>query len=691
MTAFVSGLVGLLLLQLLLLSSPLTLAQPFDLTQVSILSLTSDGSCTDTYPTVSNCLLPSTLSLTLSSPIPSTASLYLLLDSGDQDADGSLSISATNRSLATATVRMTGYALAMMGRSLSLYLYDQTSGNRSIPLVGGISLVTFPMPTLTSISGCQGSGQATFLCTPGLDVWTFGGSGFLFFRAVQNYQLSIGSSSGWVYPSSTNPGLVVVNDSYAWMAINGSYQAVLQPIHLTGQLFPLTFNLPYYSSLQRRNIQLPIPSSVSVSFGPMPPPVIRSFSVQSAFFDGAASCSPRSFVAPFDGTEAFTGCPPGVTLLWISGDFMWFDTLALTRADSAVSWPCVTPTSTLSVSNTLCYLPMIEGDKPGQAWDFTLSTPSGSLTFPGLISFNSAPSIGGMRLCRPVGGTSIFSSYCLPGQVLTVVGSGFPTPFDADTAVVIGGPATQSTVMCAPVVQVDLNSLTCTLPSLNASLASALYGQYNSVRVRFPSSGLTTNSISGFTLSYPNSPVLTAVSGCSASNGTLALTGCRPGDVVTITGRLLNSSSLANTYIAWFDSVGGGYIYCTPLAATDSSLQCRLPYLTQDTSSIQEGQLLTFLLEATAQPDTGRIFGSQPFQMTFTWQPPPTPKQTAASNTTAVVAGVLVPLLVLALCVLALLWYRRARKPPSPRSSDAGGDMQQSGGWSHHFGAVELE
>ena len=315
---------------LLLLLSPFIAAQ--DLTQISIVSVTSDGSCTDTFPTVTNCRLPSTLTLSLSAPITPRSSLYLILDSGDQDADGSLSINSTFPTQAKATIRLTGFAASMMGRALSLYIYDQTSGNKSQPLVGGASLTTFPSPTLSTISGCEGSGSSTLNCIPDVNVWTFTGSGLLLFNALDNYQLQIGTSSGWVYPD-TAKGLVVVNDSYAWMRINTSSSAVLAPLHFTGQLFPFSFNLPYRSTLQNRIIPYVVPSQVSVSFGSMPPPSIRSIFSQSAFFDNQPGCSPFSFSTPFT-NAAFTSCLPGVSLLWITGDFLWADTITLSRADS---------------------------------------------------------------------------------------------------------------------------------------------------------------------------------------------------------------------------------------------------------------------------------------------------------------------------------------------------------------------
>ena len=686
---------ALLLLHLLCFS--LSLAQPFDLRAISLLSITSDGSCTDTFPTVTNCRLPSTLSLTLSHPIPSTlsSSLFLILDSGDVDADGLLSLNASNPTQATATIRITGYALSTLSTSLSVYIYDQRSGNQSQTLIGGVSLAPFAVPTLATISGCQGSGLVTSLCIPDRDQWAFTGSGFTFFSALANYQLQIGTAGGWLYPSATTPGLVAVNDSYATLSVNTSYTAVLQPLHFTGQVFPLTFSLPYYSTLQSRVIRFVMQSAVSVSFGAMPPPSVQSISAQSSSFEAQSGCSPLGFSAPFDGRQAFTGCRAGLDMLWIRGQALWADTVTLSRPGNATSWPCTLASYSLSASYAFYYLPLILGDQPGQAWDLTLSTPAGSVSFPGLIAYTSAPYIGATVACRPVGDTSFLSPYCLPGQVLTMLGSGFPTPFDPSTAVVIGnGRATAPvTVQCAPVTQLDLNTLTCTLPILNGSTADAVYGQYNSMELSFPTYKLSTPTLRAYILSFPDSPVLSSVEGCTSSNGSLTLSGCRPGDVVSFTGRYLNTSSFANTYISHFDEDFRNYVYCNPLSATDTSMQCRLPYVTQETSSIQEGDLLTWSMRTTRPPLTGTGFANQPFQMTFTWQPPPTPGQsTASSNVAAIAAGVLVPVLVLALAVAVYLWYRRTHKAPSPRNAEGGSEESfRSGGWSQHFGSVEMK
>jgi hypothetical protein len=199
----------------------------------------------------------------------------------------------------------------------------------------------------------------------------------------------------------------------------------------------------------------------------------------------------------------------------------------------------------------------------------------------------------------------------------------------------------------------------------------------------------------GYVLSYPNSPVLSSVAGCTSSNGSMVLIGCRPGDVIIITGQLLNSSALANIYISWLDRYNLHFLFCNPLAATDTTMQCQLPYVTEETTSIQEGQLLTWSLTATAPPATGSIFGSQPFQMTFTWQPRGSPGQSAGDQSTAVIAvAVLVPVLVIALAVAAWLWYRRAHKLPNPHNAKegvAGDEPYRSGGWSNRFGTVEME
>ena len=250
---------------------------------------------------------------------------------------------------------------------------------------------------------------------------------------------------------------------------------------------------------------------------------------------------------------------------------------------------------------------------------------------------------------------------------------------------------------CQPVIQVGLNTLTCALPALNDSLAAALYGQYNSLQATFPSYGLSTNTLHAYVYSFPSSPVLSSVSGCTSSNDSLTLIGCRPGDVLTITGEQLNSTAPSTTYINWYDTDYGYFLYCTVLSATYSTLQCQLPFTTPDLSSIQGGQLLTWSLEASAPPSTGRIFGSQPFQMTFTWQSASAQGQTttsSSSNTAAIIAGVMVPVFVIALLVVGWLWYRRAHKPPSPRNEEergSGGFSPSGGGWSHSFGSIEMK
>ena len=347
-----------------------------------------------------------------------------------------------------------------------------------------------------------------------------------------------------------------------------------------------------------------------------------------------------------------------------------------------------------------CYLPVIPDDVPGQAWDLTLATPTGSVVIPSVISYTSAPAISAAVQCRDVGDGTPFSLNCPPGSTLTLQGSNFPLDPLVSVAITTSLAPTQwASALCGQATVVNSRTITCAVPSLNATLAPLLYGDQNSIRAFFPSTSQQTNPMLAQVMAYPDSPVITSVSGCQSSNGPLTLLGCSPGSVLTLSGANLAMTPLSSISIEFDDPWYYFNEVCIPLSASNSSVQCQLPLITTDSSSIEEGQLLTFTY--TAAVTTRSSYRANPFQLVFTWtSPTSSSSSSSSSNSAAIIAAVLVPVLVIAAAVLAWLYYRRVaaqkrggldgRSEGSGRLSVGSGSSSQMTQWSGRERAERL-
>ena len=669
---------------------------------LSILSITSNGSCVDVYPVVTRCTLPATLTVSLSGPIVVPQyRFFLILDSGDSDSAAALisNPSDPTNSSVRATVLLDGYALSQMGRPVSVYLYDTQTANRSVALSGGVSVAPVPVPSLASISGCQGGGAATSGCVPTVDTLAFTGSGFLTFNMLSDVELVVGTSSGYLYADRSGSGVQVVNDSYITLSLDTAYELVVQAVHYSGASLPIKFNLRYYSYVQRRLLPF-YTNALSISFAPLPPPIVTTILAPKAISPGnEGGCSPEVLVAPFSGS-GFMGCLGGLNYLFFSGHYLYLTSVTLSRADTATTWPCAVPYfSGYAATLSVCYLPWIPTDVPGQAWDVQLTTPAGSQLISRLVSFVTTPALTGLGRCT-ASAESLrenlpwLSPLCAPGAVLTLRGSSFVS--DPAVTVLLGIPSTTAAVVCPQATRVSSTIITCVVPALNATFAAAMYGRPNSVQVRFPSANSSTNTLQGGIVAYPDSPVLTAISGCSASNGSLGLSECRPGDLLTVTGTNLNVSWPGDVSIYWFDSTVNGYIYCTPLpGGSATAVSCQLPFITPDTSSVQEGQWLIFGWHAAVRA-TGGIYVGNTFAISWTWTAAPSgSSSSSAGNAAAIVASVLVPVLVLAAAVVAWAVWKRMAAHKNQGGAGMGSEVdmshssasQWSGGWSRHSDA----
>ena len=640
-------------------------AQSLDYTQLSIVSITSSGSCQDVYPAAWNCTLPSTLSITLTTPPSSLPSaLYFIIDGSDSETY-TYALRAVNSTTYVGTVSIGGYALGLMGRPLAVSVFDYVTGNRSQAFVG-LSFALRAPPVFASIGGCQGSGAVTTNCLPDAQNLTFTGSGLSIFSGLSSYLLQIGAASVAMGPSVIlKSGLQVVNDSYAVLPLSLIYASILTPSQYGGAVYPISFNLQWRQLSKSATVNF-LTNALSVSFAPLQHP-------QATFFS-SNDCQVLSTSPP-----ALTNCLPGFNagVIALVGHYLISPTVTLS-APGLGTWPSG-PITSSTASRLYFVLPVIPVDTTGQAWDVTVSTAAGSVTFPGLVTFSSAPFISAIANCRDAGIANVPN--CAPGTTVSLTGDHFPV--DPLMRVVVTSTSTMMAavnVSCLQPTLVNANLITCVVPTLNSTLAQVFYGASTTLRVVFPSTGQTSNAYMSWLMAWPNSPLLTRVSGCEANNGSLALVRCRGGDVVTVQGSDISfysaTNTLPNTIIglnAVPNSANRGVGTCTVLPGGNSTFaQCRLPYVDATDSLAQEGVVYDVQWYGSSAGYAGILFGNF-FTVSFTFDPRASPTPEAASsssNAMAIVVGVAVPVVVVVVGVVVWLAWRRRRciKSSSPRS-----------------------
>ena len=671
-----------LLLLALLSSSPFSSAQPLapfpriDFTQLTVASITSNGTCTDVFPTVYNCTLPTRLSIRLGGNVPlnlSATYLIFVFTAGSLDFSDWAYNSIADPSTFVLPLQLMGYSAQYFDAPIIVTALDYESNNQSQGLP--ISVAYIPPPIFASISGCQGSGTSTLLCVPDSDVVQLQGSGLSIFSRLQSWQFILGNSS-----AAYTTGMQVVSDSLLQLPLNTSFQYLLQPLHFTGVQMQLSFNFRSYSYVQRTYLNYRVDSGLSLSFTLLPPIVLLE--VSTTRFDSGACVRVANTSAS---TYQFDNCVPEQNQLFLRGYYLFDATAALTAAGKGV-YPCTSLFAQSSGNFVYLQLPLIPDDEPGLAWDVIISTASGNVTLPAAIRFTTLPTITSMVPCilySPDPSVQYYTA-CTPTSVLTIRGVNFP----AGTASVQLttnqiSTAGRNVSLLQPTV-VDAHTVTATIPVMDTADARAFYGTYSTVSVTFASIGQLLGP-SAYIVNPPDAPVVTAVSGCEVSNGTRAMARCRAGDVLTITGSNLNIS-LAEPYFSnanrWYD--------CDPLPQTSSSeAQCRLPYVNPGDSDLQEGVAypLQWYELRISGPTYSYAFASF-ISLSFTWDAPPSPAMSAASNVTAIVAGVLVPVLVIAAVVVAWLMYRRAHGMKRTGSGgEAGGDGGRRG---DSFSSLEM-
>ena len=179
------------------------------------------------------------------------------------------------------------------------------------PPFAGVSFSYQPPPSLTSISGCEGSGPGTYGCLPHSTVLTLRGSGFHWYFKSNGDRIAIGNVSYWLQPGAVyDITLIVLNDTAALVPLNRSYLHLLPPYQYGGQVLPIRLTIPQYNESSERFVAVPS-NSLSISFVPLPAPIITLISSQTSRQNG--KCVSNSSGA----TWPVLNCEPVFSSIWV--------------------------------------------------------------------------------------------------------------------------------------------------------------------------------------------------------------------------------------------------------------------------------------------------------------------------------------------------------------------------------------
>ena len=648
--------------------------------QVSIVSVTSPN-CTMSGSMLTNCVLPTQLMITTSGYgallNPQQAELIVVAPDGTELGYGFGGTSGTQMGRAsydnganvylTATIYPSQYTPSIMGSSAAAaapvcnltiegFYNGQTAG---APL---ISFAYDSPPSLTSISGCTGSGAATTACDPATAVLTFTGSGFRWYSNAGAVQVWMGSSyatvNGGQGGGGNQPSLSVQSDSMMTLNLATAYVYVLLPVHYGGAQVPIFFNEYKFTGGQYVSSYT---NQLQVSFIPQPAPVIVSTTI-----------GPMSACQGTNGTGPYTNCVPQVSYIQIAGRYIY--DVSVTVGGQ----PCASVV-TVSAQLLRCVLPLLSGTGP---FDLVVSDPNAATTAyataSGLVSYRSGPTISSVTTCTTTGQTNwlgfFFGGICSEGSVITVTGTNFP-PSDPTLVVNMtwtpNGPTWQRpaygqvpiSVQCVNPTILSSTTISCTLPYLSqqtgAAINASLVMYYANLQLQlsFSSGSTMTNSLQVQMFNYPTPPTVTQVSGCGLTNSALSVSNCAAGYTLTITGSNLYNGSwiqvqpVTQGFAAWS---------CLPLTYSASQITCQLPSFDPQVSPVASGT--TYIMQVNVE-QAGQGFLLEPsnaFYIDFGGVVSPSSSSSKSLSTGAIVAiAVIVPIAALVLLALVVFGCRR--------------------------------
>ena len=272
----------LLLLSAVCLFHTLAAAQqPESMTDVEI---TYISGCVDVYPVTVNCsVATTTLFIQTAAGFPSSVFsfgywLYVDLYLGNHTYFTTSTAwlnpdDATNTS-AFVNVSARAYYPHITDQLISVSFIDYWSvgAPTSVPFAGFSYRFEGP-PTLTSIAGCEGSGQSTLNCVPDATVLELTGSGLLWYSQGYNAVLNIGDATSTLLSTSV---LQVINDTYAVLTLEWIYSSMLKPQHYAGVLLSLNITSIAYGRMVDYEYSFTT-NTLFLSFVPLPLPVVTQW------------------------------------------------------------------------------------------------------------------------------------------------------------------------------------------------------------------------------------------------------------------------------------------------------------------------------------------------------------------------------------------------------------------------------
>ena len=262
----------------LLFHAAATAQSPQSVRDVQILSVSG---CVDVHPVTVNCSLSTTLRL-VTAGFPATVNwsrrplnIAAQVNGYTYFTTTGTWLDSTDPTNSSAFVNITAnaYYPHITGTLVALWFVDHaTAGYPTSAAFDGFSFVFEAAPTLTSISGCNGSGSSTLDCVPDGTTLTLTGSALSWYGPQMAAQVNIGSQA----TTDTSSSLQVVNDTYATLSLAYIYSSLLGPQQYNGAL--LSFSLSSWAhTAAGSKTAFYTTNALQLSFVALPPPIITSW------------------------------------------------------------------------------------------------------------------------------------------------------------------------------------------------------------------------------------------------------------------------------------------------------------------------------------------------------------------------------------------------------------------------------
>ena len=390
------------------------------------------------------------------------------------------------------------------GQLVPVVIQDLNYGILSAPFYG-VSFGELDVPVITAISGCQGSGLVTTMCSADTDAITLTGVGFDTPNTL-GWSVSFGNIAKpvWNYYVPT-----LQTDTSVVLALNVSSDLVGSLKQAAAGL-RVNNTIPVWFSKN----DVVISNPVYITLAPIYINVTR--------LDG---CETRTDFLIAD-------CTPGVSVLSVYATNI-YPPLSIT-----VGGVACTQVDVLS-SFVSCVLGAPESFLPSVAYDVVVVQGLSEVVIPAAVQFTARPTIQTISsaVCASdyLSPTSLHALDCTAGDVITLVGSFFS--FTPQLQVRMLDDAGTVLALCEDVTLLTSWSLQCTLPVVNGSQAAAVLGRNINVLV-YENATSASNPLATVLYRAPTSVGVSGCSGCSGVDSTgRGTSGCVTSDVITVSGQ----------------------------------------------------------------------------------------------------------------------------------------------------------